>query len=401
MEYQAFKALLTPDGQAVLQAADQIAPRRADFLGAYTHLCRRFPPELARAALETAILRREAADKFPFAGQMYFTREALEQASGWEVANYRAERYRPFQLLADLGCSIGGDTLALARLSHTLGIDCDPLRLAMAQANAGIPTLRDQIALGGVEFIQADLTSSLPLKQNPGLGLFFDPARRRDGRRIYTVHDYRPSLDVVKEWLPSYPTLGVKVSPGVRLAELSTFEAEVEFISHQGALKEATLWFGPLKTAPRRATLLPGPHTLAPGGESSLETSKPRAILYEPDPAVLRAGLVAELGQTLGAAQLDPDIAYLTADRLTPTPFARAWPIEAWFPFNLKRLRAYLRERRVGEVVVKKRGSPLQPESLRQALRLKPSSDGCPERRLVVLTHLRGRPIVVICFPGD
>jgi hypothetical protein len=120
-------------------------------------------------------------------------------------------------------------------------------------------------------------------------------------------------------------------------------------------------------------------------------TSEPLAYLYEPDPAVLRAGLVIDLAAQLGAFQLDPDIAYLTAEEQQPTPFARAWEIEAWFPFGLKRLRSYLRERQVGRVTVKKRGSPLQPEALINDLRL--SGD---QERVVFLTHLRGAPIVLI-----
>jgi hypothetical protein len=58
---------------------------------------------------------------------MYFTREALEQASALEVSEYRSQRYRPFRILADLGCSIGGDTLSLAAISPTLGIDWGPV----------------------------------------------------------------------------------------------------------------------------------------------------------------------------------------------------------------------------------------------------------------------------------
>ena len=122
--------------------------------------------------------------------------------------------------------------------------------------------------------------------------------------------------------------------------------------------------------------------------------SEPQAYLYEPDPSILRAGMVTNLGEQLDAFQLDVDIAYLTSGKLTPTPFARAWAVEDWFPFGLKRLRAYLRQRRVGQVVVKKRGSPLQPEALIHDLRL--AGD---QERVVFLTHLRGRPIVIICFP--
>ena len=166
-----------------------------------------------------------------------------------------------------------------------------------------------------------------------------------------------------------------------------------------GELKEAMLWFGPLKSAARRATLLPGGHTLVASGDSRFEKkpiSEPGAYIYEPDASVLRAGLVTEVGALLEACQLDPDIAYLTGLKNVSTPFARLWPIEAWFPFNLKRLRAYLREHGVGRVIVKKRGSPLQPEQLVRELRL----SGAAERTLF-LTHLRGEPIVVVALSSE
>jgi hypothetical protein len=210
------------------------------------------------------------------------------------------------------------------------------------------------------------------------------------------VRDYSPPLEIVKAWLPDYPAIGVKISPGVDLQELTGYDAEVEFISLNGDLKEATMWFGPLKTVPRRATVLPGEHTLvAPDWNEELPVSEPRAYLYEPDPAVLRAGLVESLGVRLNAAQLDPDIAYLTGYELIESPFARAWGIEAWFPFGVKRLRAYLREIGVGQVVVKKRGSPILPEELIRMLKLKGEAE-----RVVVLTHLRGRPIAIVCTPN-
>jgi hypothetical protein len=127
-----------------------------------------------------------------------------------------------------------------------------------------------------------------------------------------------------------------------------------------------------------------------------VESSEPQAYLYEPDPAILRSRLVGDLAVQLNAHQLDPDIAYLTAEVKRGTPFARVWEIEDWFPFQLKRLRAYLRERGIGRVVVKKRGSPLQPEALIRDLRLNGDAE-----RVVFLTHLNGRPIVVICYPNE
>jgi len=374
-----------------------LEPREEDFLRHFQGLSREYPRELARAALEIAILRSKAGEKFPFGDKMYFTRPALEQATPYEVSAYRSQRYRPFDSLVDLACSAGGDTLSLATIRPTIGIELDPLRLAMAQANMRALNLPNP-----VEFLQADLNSPLPLSPIPSnLALFFDPARRIAGRRIYSIHDYIPPLSILQDWLPRLPAIGVKVSPGVKIAELLDYNAEIEFISLGGELKEAVLWFGPLKTTARRATILPGPHTLTsalswsvqPASRETIPIREPQAYLYEPDPAVIRAGLAQDLGLRLDASQLDPDIAYLTAETQVPTPFARAWSVEAWFPFQLKRLRAYLRERNVGQVTVKKRGSPIRPEDLIRRLRLEGD-----EERLVFLTHLRGRPIVLICF---
>lgn len=387
-----FRSLLTEAGQAALEAAMALAPREEEYLPCFQRLVRDFPPDLARAALETAILRRKAADKFPFAERLYLTREALEQATPYEVASHRATRFREFSLVADLGCSVGGDTIALAQVTRTLGVDRDPLRLAMARENLAVLGLSDHARL-----VQADLERQLPLWVSRDIALFFDPSRRRDSGRVFSVRDYSPPLAVIESWLVDFPALGVKISPGVDLGELSGFDAEVEFISLHGELKEAVLWFGPLRSASRRATVLPGAQTLKGSGrEGPLPISQPRAYLYEPDPAVMRAGLVAILGTALNAAQLDPDIAYLTGDDLVATPFARVWKIEDWFPFGVKPLRSYLRERGVGRVVVKKRGSPIQPEELLRKLKLSGEVE-----RIVFLTHLQGRPVVVVCFPPD
>ena len=296
MDPASFRNLLTDSGQEALVTAEALQPREVDYLQHFQVLNRLYPADLARAALETAILRLEAVKKFPGANRMYFTRQALEQASSSEVSNYRAERFQPFDVKADLGCSIGGDTLSLAAAGFTTGIDLNPLRLAIAQANVQALGLSNKII-----FLQADLFASLPLTPapsslSPNIALFFDPARRVDGRRIFRVNDYVPPLRIINAWLPRFPAIGVKISPGVNLAELGSYDAEIEFISLRGELKEAVLWFGPLKTARRRATILPGDHTLISDNEPDVQLSEPRATIYEPDPAVLRAGLVRTLG---------------------------------------------------------------------------------------------------------
>jgi SAM-dependent methyltransferase len=383
-----FKELLTPAGQACLAAAGALAPREADFLANLARLEKTWPRALARAALETAGLRLRARSKFERAEAMYFTREALEQASGERIARYRAARYAGLATVADLGCGVGGDSLAIAEHCQVTGFDQDPLRLAMAAENLA--------AYGRgarATWVQADLAGlALP----PVEAFFFDPARRSGSRRRFSVRDYAPPLESLRPWMARAPAGGVKISPGVDLDEIAGYDCEMEFISERGELKECALWFGPLRSARRRATRLAegAVHSLLPDPAAEAEPpppGPPLAYLYEPDPAVLRAGLVTTLAAQLEARQLDAGMAYLAAPRLRPTPWARAFRIEDALPFQLKRLRERLRALRVGRVTVKKRGSPLEPETLIKQLKL-----SGPEHRVVFLTHVLGEAWALI-----
>ncbi len=395
MDLETFAWLLSPPGQAALAELGARELAEADALRELERLRRNLTPEQARAALETALLRRRARAKFPEAERLYFTREALEQASAAPVAAHRAARLASLGDVADLGCGVGGDALALAAAgASVLAVDWDKLRLAMARANAEALGLE-----GRISFIQRDLLVEPP---PPAAALFCDPGRRAGGRRRFEVEAYEPPLSHVLGWRASTPALAVKLAPGVDPTALPA-DAELEFVSLDGELKEAVLWCGPLARAVRRATLLRTTgdgqverHELVGDAISPQPSalSHPLAFLYEPDPAVIRAGLVTDLAAQIGAAQLDPEIAYLTAERHVPSPFARVWPILSWRPFGLKALRAELRALGAGPVTVKKRGSPLDSDALARQL-----SGAGPRPLVVVLTQVQGRPAALICGP--
>jgi len=380
--------LLTPEGRALLDEVRGTAP--ADELATATRLRRDHPVELVSAALGQARLRQRAAAKFGDgdAGRMFFTPNGVEQSTRASVATYRAQRLKELGVtsVADLCCGIGGDAIALARAGiQVLAVDRDPLTAAAARANA------DALGLAGlIDVREADVTEVDTASYD---AVFVDPGRRGGRGRIFDPEAYSPPLSWAVQAALKAPHAALKVAPGIP-HEAVPAEAEAEWISDGGDVKEAVLWFG---TVPGtvRATLLPGPRTLLGRGLPDPEVRPVGRYLYEPDGAVIRSHLVAEVAEDLDGGLLDPTIAYVTADELHETPYATAYEITDQLPFNVKKLKALLREREVGILTVKKRGSAVEPEELRR--KVKPQG---PHSATVFLTRVAGAPTMLIGAPA-
>jgi SAM-dependent methyltransferase len=318
---------------------------------------------------------------------MFFSETGLQQASPQDVAHYTASRFAAFPRAVDMGCGLGGDSIALADAGlRVLAVDRDPLAAALVQANARALGLA-----GVIHPVLADVTA--PAWDIPVA--WADPGRRVDARRIFHPNALLPPLSALLDLQRRrIPHLGVKLMPGLGHQHIPT-GAEAEWISLEGELKEAVLWFGELMTAAgRRATVLPAGVSLwARGAQASV--LPPGDFFYEPDPAIIRAGAVGDLAVRLGLWQIDPEIAYLSGDELISTPFARAWRILEHHPFDLKHLNRRLRAMQAQVVAVKKRGSPIEPEPFRR--RLYRHERGRPV--IVILTRVSNRPWMIVAEP--
>ncbi|GAA1501880.1 class I SAM-dependent methyltransferase [Streptomyces synnematoformans] len=393
-------ALLTPEGQALLAELRDHSP--ADELALATRLRRDHPAALVSAALGQARLRQRAAAKFGAdAARMYFTPDGVEQATRAAVAAHRAARFAALGVtrVADLCCGIGGDAVALARAGiAVLAVDRDPAAVAAARANAAALGVAELVDVRCAEVGDADISGYD--------AVFIDPARRIGGGapggrgRVFDPEAYSPPLSWAVEVAGRVSHAALKVAPGIP-HEAVPDAAEAEWVSDAGDVKEAVLWFGaaPDAVSPgvRRATLLPAGATLTGRGLPDPAPGPVGRYLYEPDGAVIRAHLVAEVAEQVGGRLLDATIAYVTADGRTETPFATAYEITDVLPFHVKKLRALLRERGVGSVTVKKRGSAVEPEELRRRLKLTgPTTVSCT----IFLTRVAGAPTVLLARPA-
>jgi hypothetical protein len=398
MDRTGFLSLISPQGQALLAEVGDI-DSKADLVKIVSKLrSKGHSAELVATVLTQLKLRRRAKAKFgEFAEGMFFTEEGLEQASRLKVASIHAGRFRSAGLkhIADLGCGIGAESLVFA------GLDLDVSAYELDEVTAAIATY-NLARFENVIVEQADVTK---IDLDDFDGLFIDPARRdlKDSKtninkRKYDINDFSPSFDFVLEAASKKPTI-VKLGPGLDHKDIPD-DAEAVWVSDNGDLVELTLYFGKAKRPDiKRAALL-----LTPTGTHEITSTSTQRLdaplaelgkyIYEPDAAVIRSHLVGDLAIELGLNIFSNEIAYLSGDEQISSPWLRGYEVIENLVFDRKKLKAYLREKKIGTLEIKKRGADITPEQLRRELDPKG-----PESATLIVTRVDGAHRVLIVKP--
>ncbi|MGU3292616.1 THUMP-like domain-containing protein [Williamsia sp. M5A3_1d] len=383
MDAETFRRLLTEPGQALLAEIAQRAGVESDHaLGARLRTVH--DGDFVAAAVTQNHLRGLAAAKFgDDAARMYFTHDALEQATRASVATHRAQTLRSLGVrkVVDLGCGIGSDLIAAARAGIAVrGVDIDPVRVEIARANLAALDLPGTVEVG-------DATTATVADDEVA---FFDPARRTARGRVFRLDGLTPPWDLVAQRLAGRAV--AKVMPGIGHDDIPD-SVRAEWVSERGKLVECCLWgagFDHPDPGLRVATVLPSGATMSGDSRSEARADSDEAgpvgrYLFEPDDAVIRAGLVADLAQRIDGWLPDRHIAYITTDDPADTPFARGYLVLDELPYRTKQLRAALQDLDVGTLTVKKRGVQVVPEDLIAKLRLTGTRSA-----LIVLTRVAG-----------
>ena len=290
--------LLTSEGWELLAS---LGPYREDEAFRLNAVLRKagHSPALVSAVLTQSRLRTKAEAKFgEFARQMIFTQAGLEQATRLNVAARHAERFATagIEHVADLGCGLGADSMALASMDiRVTAVEMDETTAACATMNL--------IPFPHASVVHSDATS-VPLDGVDGVWL--DPARRTTStsgtRRIWDPEAFSPPLSFVESLAASGRAVGVKMGPGMPHDSVPA-GCEAQWVSVGGDVTEVTLWFNAVsRPGIRRAALLLGPQGAAEitsaedfDGGPVAPVGPVEGYLYEPDGAVIRAGLVADV----------------------------------------------------------------------------------------------------------
>jgi hypothetical protein len=387
MDVDDLRRLLSPEGLRLLDDVGELE-QSADVVRTVSRLrAAGHDGGLVAAVLEQARLRSRARAKFgDFADRMLFTPAGLEQATRLRVAALHAGRFADagFDVVADLGCGIGADAMAIAALDlGVVAVERDELTAAVAAFNlAPFPSAR--VELGNAE--DADLA---------GVGaVWLDPARRDGATRLSDPADWSPSLDWAFELAERLPA-GIKLGPGID-RDLIPAASEAQWVSVDRDVVELVLWSGPLaRPGIRRAAVVLGAGGIselsAPADSPDAEVGELGEYLIEPDGAVIRARLIGDLARSLDGRMLDPTIAWITASEPPATPFGQSFRVLERMPLDVKTLKRELAARGIGTLEIKKRGVDIDPAEFRKKLALAGDASAT-----LVLTRIAGSRTAIL-----
>jgi len=354
--------------------------RAADPLRAASWLRKRLPAEVARRAAELLALRVRARGRFSDAESCYLTRKGLQQATRTAVARARARHIAAHtacdETVLDATCGVGGDSLALAEQGlRVVSADREFETARCCLANLARLDVRPWVVL--TDATRAAVKASYWV---------LDPDRRPTGDRREGPEMWAPPLLECIRLLRRTRGACLKLPPGMDPLRLGAALAEAgddrpvhwQWVSHRRELCELALWFGDwvgsrapesdgcealaLDLAGRQETRLWGPRERVSALDH--EAAARVAWMAEPDPAVIRSGLVGKLARSEGLRPLGPRLAYLGGDRRPSSALLSTWRVVEACRADARLVRQMLGRHDVGPVTVMKRGHPDDAQTL-------------------------------------
>lgn len=373
-----------------------------------------YDADLVAAAMTQSRLRARGVEKFgEFAAGMLFTADGLEQSTRLAIAARHAHRYAAAGVrdVYDLGCGLGADAMAFAGLDLTVhAVDADAATARVAAVNLRHwPSAR----------VTHGLAEDVVLPQGEGrrhLGLWLDPARRVSGvadvhgrtKRVFSLDAISPSWSQVLAFADTVPATGAKLSPAFPHGAVPR-GAEAQWTSWHGEVLECAVWWGPLVATTGRTAAVCTETSTSVVTEADASDGAHRPTLgsvhevgewlYEPDRAVIRAGLTGALVVAVDGAELASGVGYVTGDVARELPWARRFRVVEAMPLSTKHLARWLRDHGHDRVTIKKRGVTLDAELLRRQLKMTGRGRGGSEATLV-LTRAGGTQVALVVTPA-
>ena len=318
--------------------------------------------------------KQKAAKKFPeWANNhviIFPAALSVEQASSFETAAYKAA-IKQGSLCIDLTGGLGVDALAFAKeFEEVIYVEKDPVKAEAAKNNF------EALDQHNIEVIHSPAEDFLNQFDQKASLIFLDPDRRPGKQKVLGLEESLPNVVVMKETLLSKAdAVLIKASPMVDIsATLRLFQevSQVHTLALNNDCKE--LLFLLEKKAVESPKLIAGNYI---NEEWQLfETSKlkkpdyasPETYLYEPNSAILKAGIQDNLCDSYKVKKLHPSTHLFTSVELQEGFPGRVFQVEEILPVNKKAVKAALPDLKAN---LSTRNFPEHVDKLKKKLNLK------------------------------
>jgi SAM-dependent methyltransferase len=281
--------------------------------------------------------------------------EGLQLATPEIVARYIAKRLKT-NIIADLGCGIGGQVIFFAKeCKKVYAVERNPEKLEYAKENCRLYDVEN------VEFILGDaLSESVKAQVSDADIVFSDPARPISEKERTLENLEPPITEILKNYSDITPELAFHAPPQMPPARI-TLDCEREYLSLNGQLNRLTLYFGALSRCERSAVVVPGGAKLCSSDAPPIETGTLREYVHEPEPSVVKAGLLNELAQAIKESgndiffyKSDEKRTLLTSSGLIVSPFIKdTYRVSGKTERDIVKMKEILKSEKAGKVVLR------------------------------------------------
>lgn len=345
----------------------------------------RYSESLVRAGLSLFEARVAATGLLPNSEQLWLTRVGLEQSTAWTVAQHKARRFAGSARIYDLCSGIGVDSCWLAGQAEVVAVDQDAAMSLRCQWNQEVWQPRHTVQCTTANVHELDTAGHI---------VHVDPDRRAGSDRpVKRLEQYVPNLEWMQELTRRARAGAIKIGPASNFMQKFP-DCEIELISLNGECREATVWFGEFAgQGAFRATVLPTGETI---GGDPLSFYSPQAEecgpwIFDPDPAVVRSGMLDGVAELLHLERLDPEEEYLTGNAPSVSGFVTSFQVEAVLPNQVSELKKYLKTSPSAWYEVKCRRIPTQTSVIQKQL-----PKGTAPPRVILFARIAGKARIVV-----
>ncbi len=325
---------------------------------------------------------------------------SMEQASSELTAQYKASLLKG-KSCADLTGGLGVDTFYLSQnFEQSVYYELNDALCRIAKYNF------NELGAKNIEVKQGNGVEMVTQNSQEFDLIYLDPSRRDTSKqKVFKLENCTPNLlEIIEALQAKGTTVMAKLSPMLDLKQtIQQFPSlnEIHIVSVENDCKEVLLIFKKENSSPliinsvalnKEGSSVSETFPVLPSTHHEFNWSSPKEILYEPDVALMKAGVIGGFHHIANRYQLDklhPNSHLFTSDLLIENFLGRVFKVEKIVIFKKNELK----QLDIKKANITARNFPLTVDEIRKKTKWKEGG----ELYIFATTLLNGQKVLLLC----